>query len=278
MLHSYPWYIADWRSAEAVLAMTLEERGLYRELLDHCWECGSIPNNEVVLRKIAQVTEKEWIRSWPAVKPQFLSDGDRLRHRKVDEKREDLVAWHDNRREAGRKGGLSKKTSSASSSASSSAQAKPKPSTASSTASSTTDKLAPRAVDIDRTTRAVSSLAREDVQHMPHGEFPEVGRAVREKFPEASDSVIMQITIAVGQKIAGANGHVKGELTDALMADAVRHCAKAWPDQKSPHGYVKTVAQCVLTWLTQGKPKPPAQEKKAKYEDYFPTGTDTPSR
>jgi uncharacterized protein YdaU (DUF1376 family) len=106
MIHSYPWYIADWRGSEAVLAMTLEERGLYRELLDHCWEAGSLPTKEDTLRRITRASEKEWKRCWPAVKTQFFEQDGRLRHIKVDEKRPELEEWHESRREAGRKGGL----------------------------------------------------------------------------------------------------------------------------------------------------------------------------
>jgi len=106
MIHSYPWYIADWRSSEAVMSMSLEERGLYREMLDHCWEAGSLPADETILRKIAQVGEREWRRAWPKVRQQFHEREGRLWHPKVDEKWPGLEEWHRSRREAGRVGGL----------------------------------------------------------------------------------------------------------------------------------------------------------------------------
>ena len=43
LLASYPWYFSDWRSSEARASMNSRERYLYRELLDHCWEKGSLP-------------------------------------------------------------------------------------------------------------------------------------------------------------------------------------------------------------------------------------------
>jgi len=104
MIHSYPWYFADWRSSEAVLCMTLEQRGLYRELLDHCWEAGSLPADEGALRKISQATDKEWARSWPKVASQFLKRDGRLWHSKVDERRPELLRWA----EARRRGGLAR--------------------------------------------------------------------------------------------------------------------------------------------------------------------------
>lgn len=118
------------------MAMTLEQRGLYRELLDHCWEHGSIPNSDVVLRRILRVSEREWKRAWPTVREQFFEVDGRLHNSKVDERKPSLDAWHENRREAGRKGGLSKRASSASSSAKAQPVADLKPS-ASASASTT---------------------------------------------------------------------------------------------------------------------------------------------
>lgn len=103
-IHSYPWYIADWRGSEAVLSMNLEQRGLYRELLDHCWDAGSLPTDEAMLRRLASAEPAEFKRSWPAVRHQFYEKDGRLYHRKVDEKRGELGAWREAKREAGRLG------------------------------------------------------------------------------------------------------------------------------------------------------------------------------
>ena len=91
MLNSYPFYINDWRRSEAVEAMTVEERGLYRELLDHCWAEGSLPADPKLLRKIARATSREFSRSWPLVSCQFVVRNSRLYCPKVDEKRPDLL-------------------------------------------------------------------------------------------------------------------------------------------------------------------------------------------
>ena len=106
-IFSYPWYFADWRSSEAVLCMTLEQRGLYRELLDHCWEQGSLPNNTKTLRKISHSGELEWRRAWPKVSVQFREECGRLYHLKVDERRPQLIDWAEGRR----KGGLNRHAS-----------------------------------------------------------------------------------------------------------------------------------------------------------------------
>lgn len=102
VIHSYPWYIADWRGSETRIRMTLEERAIYRDLLDHCWEQGSLPNDEQMLAKICSATPSEFKRSWPAVKKSFIEDGDRIRHAKVDAKRPEVIRLTEQRREAGK--------------------------------------------------------------------------------------------------------------------------------------------------------------------------------
>jgi len=103
-IHSYPWYFADWRSSEAVMAMTSEERGIYRELLDYCWEAGSLPADERLLQRMSLATDAEWRRSWSVVRQMFAERDGRLWHAKVDERRPELMRWHESRRAAGRKG------------------------------------------------------------------------------------------------------------------------------------------------------------------------------
>jgi len=108
------------------MSMNLGERGLYRELLDHCWEAGSLPldyrslptrssaNNsstigrkqydDSLLVKIATCDVREFRKYWPKVREQFYEKDGRLWHRKVDEKRADIEKWKEERRESGRKG------------------------------------------------------------------------------------------------------------------------------------------------------------------------------
>lgn len=101
MIHSYPWYPADWRGSKAVMLMNAAERGIYRELLDYCWQDGSIPNDEVMLMKMARCTPAEWRKAWPVVAREFpLIDGVR-RNPKVDERRPGLVDWHASRKRGG---------------------------------------------------------------------------------------------------------------------------------------------------------------------------------
>lgn len=71
-LHWYPWFAGDWRRSEDVRTMTMEQRGLYRELLDEQWETGSLPAKPDVLARLVGASAKEWARCWPAVSPKFI--------------------------------------------------------------------------------------------------------------------------------------------------------------------------------------------------------------
>lgn len=65
--------------------MTLEERGLYRDLLDHWYDEGSLPMDEKALRKIAACEPREFIRAWPKVSAKFYERNGRLFNERAEE-------------------------------------------------------------------------------------------------------------------------------------------------------------------------------------------------
>ena len=107
-LHSYPWYVADWRGSETRLTLTVTARYIFRELLDYCWIEGSIPNDEAALARIAAVELKELRSVWPTLKSKFIEREGRLTHWRVIEKRPKLQGWANSRVKGGQKGGHSK--------------------------------------------------------------------------------------------------------------------------------------------------------------------------
>ncbi len=125
-LHSYPWYISNWRDSVTRLNLSLAERGLYRELLDYCYAVdGSLPPEERLLVSIAATNPSEFRKAWKAVKNLFEVRDGRYVHRKVDEVRPGLIEYHKNRAEAGKRGGLARTRQLSSSSASGSAKTQP---------------------------------------------------------------------------------------------------------------------------------------------------------
>jgi uncharacterized protein YdaU (DUF1376 family) len=103
-LVSYPWYVPDWRNSETRLKLTLEERGFFRELLDHCYVEGSIPTDVKLLAGIAGCSVAQAQRLFPKIREEFDQDGDRLVNPRAVEILEKLQKYHDNRREAGTAG------------------------------------------------------------------------------------------------------------------------------------------------------------------------------
>jgi hypothetical protein len=134
-LASYPWYLEDWLFSETRASFTLEERGLYRDLLDWCWYHGSLPAKRQTLRSLVAGYGEEEAKSdkkatrkrhesdkktqksdkrreqrvWQKVLQKFiLKEDGRYHHPKVDRKRIYLNGYIDRRRAAGRKGGLTR--------------------------------------------------------------------------------------------------------------------------------------------------------------------------
>ena len=101
--HSYPFYVDDWYAKETWLSMTCEERGIFRELLDHAYQEGSLPASLDVLQRRSGATEAEWQRSRGKVLARFIEEDGRLKHRKVEEIRERLLEWREQKADAGRR-------------------------------------------------------------------------------------------------------------------------------------------------------------------------------
>ena len=131
MIHSYPWYVADWKNGETRMRLSLAERAVFRELLDHCWMNGSIPADEKMMAKICGCDSGEFKKAWKNVKDSFIEQDGRLTHHRVVSGRGKLIAWNDARREAGKKGGIGKSVAKAKNEAI--AKVEPKPSTSTST-------------------------------------------------------------------------------------------------------------------------------------------------
>lgn len=105
VVHAYTWYISDWAQSEKVAALSLEERGLYRELLDLCYAQGSLTPNDSTLHKLARCDSKEFRRAWPKVKECFdLGEDGRYHNERVDVELAYRIEEAARRSEAGKAG------------------------------------------------------------------------------------------------------------------------------------------------------------------------------
>lgn len=84
-----PWFPRDFIAATRHLA--LAERGAYRELLDHQWELGRLPNDEARLARILGVTVDEFRPIWESIGDKFeASDGFLINKRLEEHRKESL--------------------------------------------------------------------------------------------------------------------------------------------------------------------------------------------
>lgn len=106
---AYQHYPKDWASDEAVKLMTWEQRGIYRELLDHQWLEGSIPGDVeqlAVLLRIPLVRFRKKI--WPLIATKFTpvdNDGGRLMQLRLERQRDNQEEFIQGKKIAGSKGG-----------------------------------------------------------------------------------------------------------------------------------------------------------------------------
>lgn len=107
-LHFYPWDVTLWRGSETRMRFTPAERYFYRELLDHCYTEGSIPDDIIVLAKIADIDLKDAEEMWPVVRTKFTKSGDRWEHPKANEVIRQAIEKTEKHKVAGSKGGKSK--------------------------------------------------------------------------------------------------------------------------------------------------------------------------
>lgn len=67
----YRWYVRDYRQSRRVQELNWMARGIYRELLDECWDRGYIPDDPVALSKICRVPAGTLIREWKQLRDLF---------------------------------------------------------------------------------------------------------------------------------------------------------------------------------------------------------------
>lgn len=101
-----PLYVADYRADTHHL--TTAQHGAYLLLLMEMWNDpdGSLPNNSATLGRICgPMDNRNWARTWSALKPLFQVVGDRLRHKRIDKEIAKMEAVAEARAAGGKLGG-----------------------------------------------------------------------------------------------------------------------------------------------------------------------------
>lgn len=105
---AYQWYPKDAESDEPFKLMTYEQQGIYRSLLDHQWNEGSLPADpKAIARLVPKVTRARFLKLWPgiAVKFPLMADNDsRRQNRRLEEQRLEQLEFSAEQSRRGRHG------------------------------------------------------------------------------------------------------------------------------------------------------------------------------
>jgi len=86
----YPWYPLDFKGSLKVKVMTLEEKGFYHDVLDHCWLYGSAPADPDELARLLGEDRRTSRRILPKISKCFLQTGEVLISERLEQEREKL--------------------------------------------------------------------------------------------------------------------------------------------------------------------------------------------
>lgn len=214
-IHSYPWYVHDWRQSMMRLRLAPIGRYVYRELLDQCYIDGSIPNEIELLAKIVDLPVKEFEKHWPAVKRAFRSNGDgSFHHPRVDDVLTDLERWREQKSNAGRESGRSRRA------------------------------RVERTLN-SRSTAVEPSTTTTTTTSVQLASWPASIEFVRKMFPDTSDSRVAEIVAVALQ------GNVS--ISDEQLAAALQRAVK--PKQQSAGLFKYTIGAFVQSMFPKSGPK-----------------------
>lgn len=102
-------WVGDLLADPAVWAMDSEEFGAYMKLICISWRNGSIPADEKRRAKLVGLSTRRFAEVWESMADKWVSDGNGgLVNPRQEREREEATKLHNDRVEAGRKGGKAK--------------------------------------------------------------------------------------------------------------------------------------------------------------------------
>ena len=105
----YRWYVQDYRGSRSVQRLTWQERGIYRDLIDECWDKGCIPDDPAALADVVGCQVEEMAEAWPRIRRLFEEYGDGLLYSpRLEKERSAADRSRIQKVIAGRRGGLAK--------------------------------------------------------------------------------------------------------------------------------------------------------------------------
>jgi uncharacterized protein YdaU (DUF1376 family) len=108
---AFQWYPRDYLADPIVIAMTLEQEGAYRRLMDVCWLERGLPSDLGELWRLAKAPSRDRFtrRIWNVVGRKFYLKKGKFQHKRLDRERAKQAKYHRSMHLNGKKGGRPKK-------------------------------------------------------------------------------------------------------------------------------------------------------------------------
>lgn len=102
-----PWFKfnpMDYMNDENVKLMCLEAKGLYVDMLCHCWENDGMPDDNESIRTIFHLSKHKFNKLWKKISPCFFSKGERLFNHRQEKEKAELENYFEQKSVSGKKG------------------------------------------------------------------------------------------------------------------------------------------------------------------------------
>jgi uncharacterized protein YdaU (DUF1376 family) len=108
---AFQFYPRDFLSDANVIAMSMQERGVYITLLCNCWNEGTLPADTDRLARLCGLPISAFRKFWPAVEVCFspADDVSRLIHKRLEREREKQELYRRRQSDKGKASGISRR-------------------------------------------------------------------------------------------------------------------------------------------------------------------------
>lgn len=233
----YEWRLTAWMMSETRGRLKALGRGVYRELLDHCYGQGNFPDDKAWMSDRCACTLEELETVWPIIKKHFpISKKNGYRHNKIADvarRRYFLYITGQRDRRLGAKFGSEN-----------------------SNVDRELHKLAPDPVpnkdnqDGSYLPTKLTKLTNTTKLTKQYGEWPLTGSAIAEHFDEPDFPFLLKLVRGATEAIAEIE-NPKIIITDIILSKALRHCYKG-DGQTSAGLYLTTIPPCLRSWARNG--------------------------
>lgn len=215
----YNWRLTRWSMSETRDRLDSSGRGIYRELIDHCYGAGMFPDDQEWICRKCACSKADFKKWWPIIErhfPKTKKEGHR-HNILADIWRKRYFGHLQSQRDNGRKGG---RNSNQSNQVETDGLSTPDPSLNS-------QEPNPQAKERKKERKKIKkeTAAAADVRSVGSNGFrwPAAAAAIREMFPRTSDDFVARIATACRERIRRDGGDPELLTDEALVELAIRY-------------------------------------------------------